>query len=509
MIGLVVGESTPTQITALTEKAQPLGTYVKIEHEQGDCLGLIERSSAKSAAMNQDEVKDWLTAKEMVENSQKDIRDKGFETKIRLVGKIEELKNAKTMLPSIPPLPGNRILQVDPKDLKAIFSPDDAKWKKIGGLLRQENVEIRINLDKILSRHLAILSKTGMGKSNLVTVIAREIAKVGGTMIIFDYHNDYGGLELKDEKGKKADINHIDAKINPRKLDDDEFANVIEIPENATNQREIITMFFEGARTDSDFWGNLEKLIGDYIKSDDSKKEKLRSSAQGVLRRIRKARKLFSSVLDPDIEDPKALLRQFEINILNAHEFSEKQADIALAYYLRTVYDDRKAASRGNESEVIFETPALFVIEEAHTFIRANIPTDSRYWAAKIAREARKFGLGLCVVSQRPYKVDEDTLSQMGSFALLKIIQKRDHDVISSSSEEVTDEIVSQLTTLNNGEALLIGEWVKIPTLTRIDDVSDSKRFGSDISATDAWAKAEKMKKKISSQELINKEDLR
>lgn len=509
LIGLVIGESNPIQIVALTEKAQPLGAYVKIEHEQGDCLGLIERSTAKSAAMNQVDVKDWLTAQETVEQAQKDIRDKGFETEIRIVGKIDELKNSKTVLPYIPPLPGNRIFQVETNDLKDIFSPEEQRWKRVGKLLRTQNVDVKINLDKILSRHLAILSKTGMGKSNLVTVLAREIGKIGGTMIIFDYHNDYGGLELKDDHDKKIYVNHIEAKVNPRKLEVEEFSNMIEIPENAINQRVIVSKYFDVARTEKNFWQTFESSIQKFIESGDAKKEKLKDASQGVIKRLQRAQRLFSSVIDPDIEEPKALLKQLEINILNAHEFSEKQADIALAYYLRTIYEDRKSASKNDKKEVIFETPVLFVIEEAHTFIRANIDTDSKYWAARIAREARKFGLGLCIVSQRPYKVDEDTLSQMGSFALLKIIQKRDHDVISSSSEEVTDKIVSQLTTLNNGEALLIGEWVKIPTLTKIDDVSDSKRFGSDISAIDAWAKAEMMKKKESSQELIDKEDLR
>ena len=63
---------------------------------------------------------------------------------------------------------------------------------------------------------------TGMGKSNLVTLLAKQIAKLDGTVIIFDYHNDYSDLDIPK-------INVIDAKINPRLLEADTLSDVLEI----------------------------------------------------------------------------------------------------------------------------------------------------------------------------------------------------------------------------------------------------------------------------------------
>ena len=521
MIGLVITGTTPSEIQIVTEEPQSVGTYVKIQHQKGDCLGLIEKSEAVSEAMNQEEITDWETATETARMAKKNTRDIGYRANVRVVGIIDALKKGITKIFPVPPNPSTEVHEVESKTLQEIFAPDDTKWTRIGDLLRTSNVDVKINLDEIVSRHLAILSMTGMGKSNFVTVLAREIAKREGTMIIFDYHNDYGRLELKDEKGNKINVNHIDAKITPRILDAEKFAELIDIPSGATRQREQLEGAFIAAQNEVEFWEVLEnrieliiqpQVVDPAVAQPDANEDAVERrqqvrTARGLLTRVRRARRLYSNVIDPLVVEPRASLHPHKINILNARGFNEKQADVGLGYYLETTFDDRKDAATG-ERDVIFETPVLFVIEEAHTFIREGVDTDTKYISGKIAKEARKFGMGLCIVSQRPSKVDEDVLSQMGSFAVLKMIQDRDQKMVSGTSEDITEELSRQLTSLNSGESLLTGRFVKIPTLAKIDDVSELKGFGSDISATEGWAKAKKMKKTKSSQELIDKDDI-
>ena len=74
-----------------------------------------------------------------------------------------------------------------------------------------------------------------------------------------------------------------------------------------------------------------------------------------------------------------------------------------------------------NQREITdFNTPVFVIIEEAHVFIPKNEDAKAKYWAAKIAREGRKFGLGLCIVSQRPRDIEANVLSQMGSLAVME-----------------------------------------------------------------------------------------
>jgi len=93
--------------------------------------------------------------------------------------------------------------------LEKIIGPDGAQWIKIGTLLRNPEIITKVNLNKIVSRHIGILAMTGMGKSNLVSLLAKKINSLNGTVIIFDYHDDYSNLSIPK-------INVIDAKINPR-----------------------------------------------------------------------------------------------------------------------------------------------------------------------------------------------------------------------------------------------------------------------------------------------------
>ena len=89
------------------------------------------------------------------------------------------------------PLPGTEVFRANKEDLKEIFNPEDESWLKIGTLLRNKHVNVKINVNKLATRHLGILAMTGMGKSNLVSVIAKSISEIPGTMVIFDYNDEY------------------------------------------------------------------------------------------------------------------------------------------------------------------------------------------------------------------------------------------------------------------------------------------------------------------------------
>ncbi len=214
------------------------------------------------------------------------------------------------------------------------------------------------------------------------------------------------------------------------------------------------------------------------------------------------------------MSDPVSLIKEGRLNVLNVSEFSDKQANVALAYYLQEFLSDRKIASNARHSKsktkrnYRFEAPLFVIIEEAHVFIPKGEDARAKYWAAKIAREGRKFGLGLCIVSQRPRSIEPSVLSQMGSLAVMKIVQEDDQHQIASASESISKEFISQLTSLNVGDAVLVGQWVNLPTLVHVDEVK-GKTIGSDQNAVDQWSVAKKFDEAvISSTQNIVKKDL-
>ena len=188
-LGFVVGESKPNVVTIQSSRALPIGEYVIIEVEEGKIVGLVETSFVTSAALS--DVRNYDEAEESIELAELNKRDKSYTGKILILGFLEMLRKGKAILPAIPPLPGTKVIKATKTDLGEIFAPEKNEWLKIGNLLRNQDIDSKINLNKIVSRHLGILAMTGMGKSNLVSLLASKIAALSGTVIIFDYHNDY------------------------------------------------------------------------------------------------------------------------------------------------------------------------------------------------------------------------------------------------------------------------------------------------------------------------------
>ena len=490
-LGFVVGESKPNVVTIQSSRALPIGEYVIIEVEEGKIVGLVETSFVTSAALS--DVRNYDEAEESIELAELNKRDKSYTGKILILGFLEMLRKGKAILPAIPPLPGTKVIKATKTDLGEIFAPEKNEWLKIGNLLRNQDIDSKINLNKIVSRHLGILAMTGMGKSNLVSLLASKIAALSGTVIIFDYHNDYADLDIPK-------INVIDAKINPRLLEADQFSEVLEIRENADVQQRVLRMSFtQEVKEAGEFWKKLEYEVDLLVNSEDKKLKEIRTSAYRVQDIIEDAQRRFDDILDPEIGNPMDYIKEGCTNIINISELSEKQANVAMGFYLQQLLKDRKNATIAKhgkskkQKDYKFFEPVFIILEEAHVFIPKDHDTAAKYWAAKIAREGRKFGVGLAIVSQRPRSVDLNILSQMGSFAIMKIIQEDDQRQIASATESTSRELISQLTSLNVGDAVLVGQWTNLPSMVHVEEVKE-KKMGADQSATKAWIKADKMK---------------
>ncbi len=500
-IGVVIGESRPTDVTAQSSKPLSVGEYVIIDSQDGKILGLVEKSMISSEALT--DVRNFDEAVESKEVADINSRDKNYKVKIGILGFLDKLQKGQMILPAVPPLPGTSIIEATQKDLGTIFGPTTSEWIRIGSLLRNSTIEAKININKIVSRHLAILAMTGMGKSNLVSLIARHIGSLNGTLIIFDYHNDYESLDV-------SKINYMMAKINPRLLPADKLAEVIELRENADKQQRVLReSLTESVKQSKDFWQSLEDSVSSYGRTTKGYAD----SASRVLDKIDDAKHRFSDILDPDCGDPVDLIKEGRVNVLNISELSERQANAGLSYYLQELLQQRKDAvweRKGKSSHKRinkFLATIFVIIEEAHVFIPKGEHTDTKYWASKVAREGRKFGIGLGVVSQRPRNIDPNVLSQMGSLAIMKIIQDDDQQQIASAAESLSKDLLSQLSSLNIGDAVLIGQWVNLPSIVHVDEVK-SKKSGSDLDAVSEWSQTDKFKEiaKESTKSMVQKD---
>ena len=130
--------------------------------------------------------------------------------------------------------------------------------------------------------------------------------------------------------------------------------------------------------------------------------------------------------------------------------------------------------------------PVFVVLEEAHILAPKDRPTMSKLWIGRIAREGRKFGVGLCLVSQRPKGLDVDSLSQVNNMIILKLVEPSDQRHVQQASEQLSEDLLRQLPALNVGEAVIIGPMLPFPAMVKIDKF-EGRLGGSDINVLEEW----------------------
>lgn len=133
------------------------------------------------------------------------------------------------------------------------------------------------------------------------------------------------------------------------------------------------------------------------------------------------------------------------------------------------------------------QTPILFVLEEAHNYLKAGEDSISSRIVQKIAKEGRKYGAGLLLVTQRPSELDETVLSQCGSVIALRMTNSNDRGHIKSAVEDSLSDLVEILPSLRTGEGLVMGECVKLPMRTKFTRAKESK--SNDPLASEQWRK--------------------
>jgi hypothetical protein len=124
--------------------------------------------------------------------------------------------------------------------------------------------------------------------------------------------------------------------------------------------------------------------------------------------------------------------------------------------------------------------PLMVVLEEAHSYLGSQSKGRAASAARRIAKEGRKYGVGLMLVSQRPSEIDNTILAQCGTIVAMRLTNEADRSQIRSCSSDNLDGLFSLLPILRTGEALILGEAVSMPVRALIDLPKDGRRPDSE-----------------------------
>ena len=375
--------------------------------------------------------------------------------------------DGRTIRPYFAVSPGAVVRRVDEDILASFLKLDLEKGLHLGQLAHQ-NLAFAPSLDRLLSKHLAILAMSGAGKSYFVSVLLEELLSLPKdrgrlSVIVIDVHDEYTYLKditpeaLGLSKGQ-FEVEHIRGTHFqiPVQMLSAEAIGAFVSDMSSIQVRDLRRVVSEMKHTLKE--GYTLTDIVEYVQNDEKISKNTREALSGWLINLDETG-LFGKEAAPNI---KSVVRPGKITLIDLSDFiSLKKKQIIVSYLVNELLYLRRR-------ETI--PPFLLVLEEAHQFC-----PESRHELAlpksrieTIAREGRKFYALLCLISQRPVKLSTTVLSQCSNQAILRCTNPYDLEHIGKSSEGIDRPSLDAITTLEIGEALFVGETVSVPTFVKI-----------------------------------------
>jgi len=409
------------------------------------------------------------------------------------------------------PIPGAAILPVTTEDMRAIFAADDSPHVEIGTVYPTDDIRGTLYVDPMLSKHFAILGSTGTGKSTSVALILHRISQLSpeGHIVMIDPHGEYSAAFKSC--GELFNVDNL--QLPYWLLNFEEHCEVMLTTEGAERQRDadILAKILLAARTKSTQSQQFGKVTVDspipYLLTDlnqilvaemgkldragDTTPYQRLKNKLDELRADPRYAFMFSGML---VSDSMAsfIAKLFRlpshgrpISIVDVSGVPSEVTSVVVSVLARMVFDyaiwSRTEAQR----------PLLLVCEEAHRYVPKDESSGGqavRKILERIAKEGRKYGVSLGLITQRPSDLAEGVLSQCGTIISMRLNNDRDQACVRAAMPEGARGFLDAIPALRNRECIVCGEGVAIPIRVRFDDLEPEKRpASSDPSFAMSW----------------------
>ena len=401
------------------------------------------------------------------------------------------------------PQPGDPLRFASEDDLAAIFAPPDVPHIEIGTVHPTKGVRAPILFDLLLGRHFAVVGSSGSGKSTTVALMLdRIVAQAGrGHVVIFDPHGEYAhafgdraqvwdvanlvlpywALNLEEHcdvfVAAEGDERMIDSNITAKALQRARMRNIaLSDPGRVTADTPIAYQYADLVDALEDEAGRLEKIAeaSRYTHLRLTIEQFFRDRRYGFMFDAEHASASLEQLLGDLLRIPNA---GKPISIVNLAGVPTEVVNVVVATLARLILDYAIWAPRDTHA------PILLVCEEAHRYL-PHTPSEAtrsvRRQLERIAREGRKYGVCLGMVSQRPSELSDTALSQCGTIMSLRLNNQADQAHLAAALTEGARSIAAVVGALRNRECIVSGEGVPIPMRVLVDHVGADKRPASD-----------------------------
>jgi DNA helicase HerA-like ATPase len=426
------------------------------------------------------------------------------------------------------PTSGAEIHPVSQEDLEHIFAEHSGVGYKVGRLTAFNEVEVYLDASAFFGRHAAILGQSGSGKSWTVTSLIQSAlnSMPQAHIILLDMHGEYCDKSVDGVTARSPfPVNRVrslkaqDLEFPYWLLSYSELCELIVDPadENASIQISFLRSLVMRLKretnehldlghitVDSPVYYSLDALI-ELIEDANTKTSDFGKTKSPLFGKFDQMLVRLNSLLNdtrydflmkPEMRTSTESLAELMKDLvgLGQPKASVTVLDLSAVPFdvvpMVTAQIGRLAYEFNFWNPLCREFPIFLICEEAHEYIpREDIPRyrEARRSMERISKNGRKYGVGICVVSQRPHDVSETVLAQCSSFICLRISNPDDQEYVRSMVPEAARGTFAALTSLSKGEAVALGEAVPMPVRFRVN-LPDPPPNSTDIDYATKWS---------------------
>lgn len=412
------------------------------------------------------------------------------------------------------PAPEAQVFAADAGDRQLVYGGEKTGSLRIGRVFNAPDVAAHVRTDDLLAKHFAVLGTTGSGKSCTVALLLHRLLEANpeGHIVLLDLHNEYGA-SFKD-RAEIVDTTNL--QLPYWLLNFEESVEVFATGEGAERQHQMSILrdcllaarkaFAKdspdaaGYTVDTPVPYRMSELVR-LIREGAGKLDKPESAAPylRLLSRLdslstdRRYAFMFSGILVRDnLADILGRLLRIPVeskplSIIDLSGIPSEIVDVLVSVLARAIFDF------GLWSTQARAVPVLLVCEEAHRYVPANASdgfAPTRRALGRIAKEGRKYGIALGLVTQRPSELSASILSQCGTLFVLRMSNEADQQFVSKALPDGVKDLLAALPTLRPQEAVLVGEGASVPMRVKFDDLTaDQLPHSASAKFSEAWNK--------------------
>ena len=521
------GEAAPARVAG-DNAMQPIGVVLEIAGSGSQIALDLERlnecmededPSVALAGQVGSQVKirvgnSWLLAS--VRNQKQDRRGGGVLANIdflgegneeKLTGRINGFRRGVTRYP----IPGAMIYPATTADLRQIYASDGRANIQIGTVYPTKDIRAGLYVDAMLGKHFALLGSTGTGKSTSAALILHRIcdAAPDGHIVMIDPHGEYSAAFRNT--GLILDVSNLQMPYwlmnfeehcevllttngNDRQIDGDILAKCLlkaRMKNRLSETMGKLTVDSPVPYLLSDLANEIQNEMGKLDKATNTAPYQRIKSKLDELKADPRYQFMFSGMLVGDtMADFLGKIFRMPSNgkpiaIIDVSGVPSDITSTVVAVLARLVFD---FAIWGREEKT---RPILLVCEEAHRYVPNEKNADGSSVGkilSRIAKEGRKYGISLGLITQRPSDLAEGVLSQCGTIISMRLNNDRDQAFVKAAMPEGARGFLDSIPALRNRECIICGEGVAIPIRVVFDNLEENKRPASeDPSFVDLW----------------------